>query len=91
MSTPNLYKVLQVDPEAEHEVIQAAYRRLARKYHPDLAADPQSADRMTAINAAWAVLGDPVARARYNAEQRKASGAGRAAAPGASAFAGDPA
>ena len=31
------YKVLQVDPEAEDEVIQAAYRRLARKYHPDLA------------------------------------------------------
>ena len=29
------YKVLQVDPEAEDEVIQAAYRRLAQKYHPD--------------------------------------------------------
>ena len=32
------YKILQVDSEAEDEVIQAAYRRLARKYHPDLAA-----------------------------------------------------
>jgi DnaJ-class molecular chaperone len=29
------YKTLQVDPEAEDEVIAAAYRRLARKYHPD--------------------------------------------------------
>jgi curved DNA-binding protein CbpA len=30
------YKILQVDSEAEDEVIQAAYRRLARKYHPDV-------------------------------------------------------
>ena len=37
------YKVLQVDPEAEDEVIKAAYRRLARKYHPDLAAGPEAA------------------------------------------------
>ena len=33
--TVDAYKVLQVDPEAEDEVIQAAYRRLAQKYHPD--------------------------------------------------------
>ena len=38
----DLYKVLQVDPEAEHEVVQAAYRRLARKYHPDLAPGPEA-------------------------------------------------
>ena len=35
MSRPDPYKTLQVDPEAEDEVIVAAYRRLARKYHPD--------------------------------------------------------
>jgi DnaJ-class molecular chaperone len=35
---PDHYKVLQVDSEAEEEVIQAAYRRLAQKYHPDVAA-----------------------------------------------------
>ena len=35
------YKILQVDPEAEDEVIQAAYRRLARKYHPDLRRAPR--------------------------------------------------
>jgi DnaJ-class molecular chaperone len=34
---PDPYKVLQVDSEAEDEVIQAAYRRLAQKYHPDVA------------------------------------------------------
>jgi curved DNA-binding protein CbpA len=57
------YKTLQVDPEADDEVIQAAYRRLARKYHPDLVSEPDSAARMAAINAAWAVLRDPSSRA----------------------------
>lgn len=60
------YKALQVDPEAEEEVIQAAYRRLARKYHPDLAAGPEAAGRMAAINAAWALVGTPAARAAYD-------------------------
>jgi curved DNA-binding protein CbpA len=60
------YKVLQVDPEAEDEVIQAAYRRLARKYHPDLAETPEAAARMAAINAAWEMIGDPASRAAYD-------------------------
>ena len=47
------YKVLQVDPEAEDEVIAAAYRRLARKYHPDVGGGPEAAARMTALNAAY--------------------------------------
>jgi curved DNA-binding protein CbpA len=60
------YKVLQVDPEAEDEVIQAAYRRLARKYHPDLTEVADAAARMSAINAAWALIGEPDARAAYD-------------------------
>ena len=60
------YKVLQVDPEAEEEVIKAAYRRLARKYHPDLADGAEAATRMAAINAAWALIGEPAARAAYD-------------------------
>ena len=60
------YKVLQVDSEAEDEVIQAAYRRLARKYHPDLAATPEAAARMSAINTAWELIGDPAARAAFD-------------------------
>ena len=63
------YKVLQVDPEAEDEVIQAAYRRLARKYHPDLAPGPEAAARMAAINAAWDRLGDPAGRAAFDRER----------------------
>ncbi len=60
------YKILQVDSEAEDEVIQAAYRRLARKYHPDLAETPEAAARMAAINAAWELIGDPAARAAFD-------------------------
>ena len=60
------YKVLQVDSEAEDEVIQAAYRRLARKYHPDLAEGAEAATRMAAINAAWELIGEPAARADYD-------------------------
>ena len=86
MSRPNdHYKVLQVDPEAEDEVIQAAYRRLARKYHPDVASDPAAADRMAAINAAWAVLRDAAGRAAYDLERarlaRRAEPAGQPARP----------
>jgi curved DNA-binding protein CbpA len=63
------YKTLQVDSEAEEEVIAAAYRRLARKYHPDVSPGPEAAARMTAINAAWALIGDPARRAAYDRER----------------------
>ena len=71
-SPPDPYKVLQVDSEAEDEVIQAAYRRLAQKYHPDVAG-PAGAERMTAINAAWALLRDPARRASLDRERSAAS------------------
>ncbi len=78
------YKVLQVDHEAEDEVIQAAYRRLARKYHPDLAATPEAAERMSAINAAWEMVGTPEARRAYD-EGRARAAAGTPAESAASA------
>ena len=60
----DFYEVLQVHPRAEAEVIRAAYRTLARKYHPDHGGD---ALRMIALNDAWDVLGDPDRRAAYDA------------------------
>lgn len=63
------YAVLQVDPEADWCVIAAAYRVLARRYHPDGAApDPQ---RMARINAAYAELRDPVSRGRLDADRQR--------------------
>jgi curved DNA-binding protein len=69
---PDLYKLLQVDSEADPDVIQAAYRRLAQKFHPDLAAGPEAAERMVAINGAWEVLGDPVRRLEYDQQREQA-------------------
>lgn len=86
---PDPYKVLQVDPEAEDEVIVAAYRRLARKYHPDVAAGPEAAARMSALNAAWEVIGEPTRRAAYDRQRAVAAAMSRrgdtadAATPGA--------
>ncbi|MDQ3128959.1 MAG: J domain-containing protein, partial [Chloroflexota bacterium] len=74
MTAPDPYKILQVDSEAEDEVIQAAYRRLAQKYHPDVAG-PEGALRMTAINAAWALLRDPAQRAALDRARRTAADA----------------
>jgi curved DNA-binding protein len=72
------YKILQVDPEADPDVIQAAYRRLAQKYHPDVATDGEAASRMVAINEAWQILRDPQRRAAHD-EARERTRAGLAA------------
>lgn len=59
------YQVLQVHPRAEPEVIQAAYRGLARKYHPDATGGADDA-AMQELNEAYAVLSDPQKRASYD-------------------------
>ena len=74
MSVSDPYKVLQVDPEAEDEVIEAAYRRLARKYHPDVSPSRESQDRMVAINQAWEMLRDPARRAAVDRSRTRTNG-----------------
>jgi DnaJ family protein B protein 4 len=64
------YKILQVDPSAEPEVITAAYRRLAVKYHPDNNPLPDATPRMQRINEAYAILSDPAQRATYDRTRR---------------------
>jgi curved DNA-binding protein CbpA len=59
------YEVLQVHRRADPDVIHAAYRVLARKYHPDSGGDVA---KMTAITEAWAILGDPARRSAYDAQ-----------------------
>jgi curved DNA-binding protein CbpA len=85
-TTPDYYAILQVDPRAEHEVIQAAFRGLAKKYHPDVYTGTDRNERMRAVNEAYEVLGDPTKRAAYDrqrkpqAEQASASSAQTATA-----------
>lgn len=62
----DLYEILQVSPNADPEVIEAAYRRLARKHHPDISPSPESAQRMRALTHAYEVLRDPDRRAAYD-------------------------
>ncbi|MDQ3809793.1 MAG: J domain-containing protein [Chloroflexota bacterium] len=63
------YRLLGVEPHASAEAIHAAYRRLARLYHPDVNSAAAAALRMRAINAAYAVLRDPARRAAYDARR----------------------
>jgi len=63
---PDYYTVLQVSPDAEMEVIQAAYRRLAAKYHPDVDPSPGAVERMKLLNAAYEVLSNPEKRGAYD-------------------------
>lgn len=86
MTVTDPYKVLQVDPEAEDEVIEAAYRRLARKYHPDVAPGAEAQERMVRINQAWEMLKDPMRRAAVDrARLRGSDAAARVAAADAHA------
>jgi len=73
--TVDLYETLQVSPRADLDVIEAAYRALARRYHPDRDPSPDATARMARINHAWEVLRDPERRAAYDAERGYASAA----------------
>jgi curved DNA-binding protein CbpA len=66
------YKVLQVAPTAEQEVVNAAYRVLAKKYHPDRDRTRTAARRMAELNAAWALVREPVRREQWDRSQRRA-------------------
>ena len=62
------YEVLGVDRSADDKTIKKAYKRLARKYHPDLNPDdPKGAEaKFKEVNEAYDVLKDPQKRARYD-------------------------
>jgi DnaJ-class molecular chaperone len=61
------YAALGVTPDADHDVVKAAFRALAKKYHPDTAAHAVAAKgRFREINEAHSVLSNPEARAEYD-------------------------
>ena len=66
-SRPDYYKTLGVDKKATPEEIKKAYRKLARKYHPDTNPDDKEAEeRFKEISQAHDVLGDPDKRKQYD-------------------------
>ncbi|MEU6591733.1 J domain-containing protein [Streptomyces sp. NPDC046881] len=62
----DFYEVLGVPRDADKDEIQRAYRKLARKYHPDVNKDPAAEERFKEINDAFSALSDPDQRARYD-------------------------
>ncbi len=96
-SVADLYEVLGVKQDAGAEELKAAYRRLAKKYHPD--ANPgnkQAEEKFKGINEAYEILSDREKRARYDslranpwAGQARQGRPGRAAAPGGFGWAQD--
>ena len=61
----DFYTILEVDSRADAEAIRAAYRSLARRYHPD-AGDGSSSEKFRQITEAYETLSDPQRRAAYD-------------------------
>jgi hypothetical protein len=76
---PDHYAVLGIRPTADQEVIAAAYRALAKKFHPDTGAATGTASEedFRAVREAYEILGDPVLRGAYDAELARIAAAGR--------------
>jgi curved DNA-binding protein CbpA len=67
------YQLLEIPPDATAAQIKRAYRRLARKHHPDMNnGDPQAAERFKLITEAYEVLSDPNQRQNYDRTRPKA-------------------
>src|SRR5512145_784126 len=61
------YKILGVERSADEKEVKSAYRKLARKYHPDVNPGDKSAeDKFKEVNEAYEVLSDPEKRKRYD-------------------------
>lgn len=73
MPASDPYRVLQVLPDADQAVVQAAFRALAMRYHPDRDPSPVAARRMIELNKAYALVRNAEARAGFDRAQRRAS------------------
>jgi curved DNA-binding protein len=76
MEFKDYYRSLGVDKGASPDEIKKAYRKLARKYHPDVSKEADAAARMAEVNEANAVLSDPEKRAAYDAVSAQAAAQG---------------
>lgn len=62
----SLYETLGVKENASADEIKKSYRKLARKYHPDINKDESAVEKFKEINAAYEVLSDPEKKAQYD-------------------------
>ncbi|MCF7981842.1 MAG: curved DNA-binding protein [Pseudomonadales bacterium] len=66
MKFKDYYQILGVNPDTESKDIKMAYRRLARKYHPDMNPDKGAEEKFKEVAEAYEVLKDPARRAEYD-------------------------
>jgi curved DNA-binding protein len=76
MEFKDYYQTLGIDKSASADDVKKAFRKLARKYHPDVSKEPDAARRMSEVNEANAVLSDPEKRAAYDALGAQAAAQG---------------
>ncbi len=88
MEFKDYYQVLGVSPEADDKTIKAAYRKLARQYHPDVSSEKDAEARFKEVAEAYEVLRKPDKRAEYDELRQAYQQRGRQRAPGGDGFAG---
>lgn len=69
MANTDHYNTLNITPTASQDEIKQAYRRLAKKFHPDSNQDTASHEKIARVNAAYEVLGDPESRRTYDQQR----------------------
>lgn len=69
----NYYEILEVDKNASEEIIEKAYKTLAKKYHPDLQNNSNNQNKMQQINEAYEILSNDFKRREYDEKLQRQS------------------